>query len=140
MTLTETKSATVSQDITPIPTDNVSNLTVPLILTAQLVSLFWEPPSVSSVLLPLKEFWFFLNKNVSVKTDSGITMESVPHVDQDVPNAQVLLFALNVLPQPTPTIMELASALMDSSSPFLPSDIARDAPTTLLLAQVSLKP
>ena len=72
--------------------------------------------------------------------DSGITTESVPHVDQDVLSAQVLLSVLNVLPQPTPIIMELASALMDSSSPSLPSDIARDAPTTLLLAPVFLKP
>ena len=72
--------------------------------------------------------------------DSGITMEFVPHVDQDALNAQVLQFVLNVLPQPTPIIMELANALMDSSSPFLPSDIARDVPTTLLLAPVFLKP
>ena len=137
---TETKFATVFQDTTPTPMETASNPTVPLILTAQLASLFWEHPNVSSALPLLKEFWFFLNKNVSAKMVSGTTTVSVPHADPDVPSAQVPPTARCALPQPTPTTTEPASVLMDSSSPFLPSDIARDVPTTLLPVLLSPKP
>ena len=118
---------------------NAFNLTVPLMLIAQLVSPYWELLNVLSVLLPLKEFWFFLNKNVSAKMDSMIIMEFVPLVDQDVLSALMLLPVLNVLLLQTPTTMVLANALMDSSSPSALSDIARDVLTILLPAAVSLK-
>ena len=100
----------------PTQTVNASNLTVPLMLIAQLVSPYWELLNVLSVLLPLKEFWFFLNKNVSAKMDSMIIMEFVPLVDQDVLNALMLLPVLNALLLQTPTTMVLVDALMDSSS------------------------
>ena len=118
---------------------NAFNLTVPLMLIAQLVSPYWELLNVLSVLLPLKEFWFFLNKSVSAKMDSMIIMEFVPLVDQDVLSALMLLPVLNVLLLQTPTTMVLANALMDSSSPSALSDIARDVLTILLPAAVSLK-
>ena len=71
--------------------------------------------------------------------DIGTTTESVPLVDQDVPNVQVQLSVANVLPQPIPTIMELVNVLMDSSSPSAPLDIVRDVQTILSPAAVFLK-
>ena len=66
-------------------------------------------------------------------------MEFVPHVVQDVLSVQVLLLALNVLPQPAAITMELVLVPVDISSLSVLSDIARDVPITHLLALASLK-
>lgn len=134
MMLTEIKSATVSLDTMLILKVNVNNQTVLDQTTVQTVLQYWEHLNVSDVLLLLTEFWFFLNRNVSAKTDIMMFWVFVLLVDQDVLNVAMLPLVLNVLLQQTPTIMELASVLMDSSSPSAPSDIARDVPTIHLLA------
>ena len=67
-------------------------------------------------------------------------MVSVHPVEKDVPSARAQPPAISVLPQPILITTELANALMDTSLPSLPPDIAEDAPTKLSLAAAILKP
>ena len=134
MTPAETKSATVFPATILTATTNVSNQTVhllPLEITALHASQSWEFLNVFNVSLVLREFWFFLSKPASAEMVSIRAMESASAVELDVLSA-IPPIVFNALPQPptSPAALPPAAALMDSSSPPLPSGIAEDAPTT----------
>ncbi len=66
-------------------------------------------------------------------------MVSAPLAPQDVSTVLQILSALHALFQQPTTTMDLATVLVVSSSPPHPSDIARNVPTTPLLAPASPK-
>lgn len=116
------------------------NLTAMLILTALTARLSLPTPSVSDVFLPPTECLFFLPRSASA-SKASLTLTVFAQPAQMVAlAAPAPLLALNVLSQPPTTMMDLAAAQLDTTSPLPPSDTALNALNTVLPALLPMLP